>query len=601
MHNVEIARTLEEVADVLEIQGANPFRIRAYRNAVRTVEAQTTPLARLVAEGSPLTQLPGIGKEMAGHIREMVSTGTLAYRDELLAEMPRSLLQLMRLPNLGAKKARRLHDELGIGSIDELEAAAKEGRIAGLAGFGEKSQAKILAGIADHRQHTSRLLLSEAERYVEPLLAYLREAPGLERVEVAGSYRRRRETVGDVDLLALAARPAEVTARFLAYPQVEKVLMAGDTRAAVVLGKGLQVDLRAVSPDCYGAALVYFTGSKEHNVKLRRRAVARGLRISEYGVFRVDADERPGKGGAAGEAEPLGEPIAGTEEADVYAAVGLAWIPPELREDRGEIEAAARGRLPRLVRTEDLRGDLQMHSTWSDGRNTLEEMLAACAARGYEYMAITDHSKALAMVQGLDAARLRLQWAEIKGIRARHPEIRLLSSMEVDILADGSLDLEEELLARLDLVVASVHSRFDLPAAEQTARILAAVRHPEVDVLAHPTGRLINRRRPYEYDVEAVLREAAARGVAVELNANPHRLDLKDDHLRLARELGCKVVSSTDAHRVRELDLMRFGVDQARRAGLEPDDVLNTLPLPAFLAALEELRARRAAQGGGRA
>jgi DNA polymerase (family 10) len=553
---------------------------------------------------------------MAGHIREMVSTGTLAYRDELLAEVPRSLLELMRLPNLGPNKARRLHDELGIGSIDELEAAAKEGRIAGLAGFGEKSQAKILAGIADHRQHTSRLLLSEAERYVEPLLAYLRETPGLERAEVAGSYRRRRETVGDVDLLALAARPSEVTARFLAYPQVEKVLMAGDTRAAVVLGKGLQVDLRAVSPDCYGAALVYFTGSKEHNVKLRRRAVERGLRISEYGVFRV-REEAPatetkkprhkGKGEAgqapcepSGEsvddvhpAEASGERIAGAEEADVYAAVGLAWIPPELREDRGEIEAAARGRLPRLVRTEDLRGDLQMHSTWSDGRNTLEEMLAACAARGYEYMAITDHSKALAMVQGLDAARLRLQWAEIKGVRARHPEIRLLSSMEVDILADGSLDLEEEMLAKLDLVVASVHSRFDLPAEEQTARILAAVRHPEVDILAHPTGRLINRRRPYEYDVEAVLREAAARGVAVELNANPHRLDLKDEHLRLARELGCKVVISTDAHRTRELDLMRFGVDQARRAGLEPEDVLNTLPLPAFLAALEELRARR--------
>jgi DNA polymerase (family 10) len=573
LDNVEIARVLAEVADVLEIQGAEPFRIRAYRNAVRTIEVQTRPLPRMVADGAPLTDLPGIGKEMASHIREMVSTGTLALRDRLLAEVPRSLVELMRLPGVGPKKARRLWDELRIGSVDELEAAAREGRVAALSGFGEKTQSRILAGIEDHRQHTRRLLLAEAERFVEPLLGYLAECPGLARLEVAGSYRRRCETVGDIDLLASAGDAAPVMARFLAYPQIAQVLASGDTRCTVALGNGLQVDLRVVPPDCHGAALVYFTGSKEHNVKLRRRALERGLRISEYGVF-----------GPAERGEGMW--IAGREEADVYAEVGLAWIPPELREDRGEIEAAAAGRLPRLVELQDLRGDLQMHSTWSDGRNTLEEMVAGCAARGYEYMAITDHSKALAMVGGLDARRLALQWLEIDAIRARHPEIRLLRSMEIDILADGTLDLEDEMLAGLDLVVVSIHSRFELPRAQQTARVLRALEHPRVNVLAHPTGRKINSRKPIDFDVEAVLARAAELGVAVEANATPDRLDLKDTHLALARELGCRIVISTDSHRVAELGQMRYGVDQARRAGLEPRHVLNTLPAAEFLRAI---------------
>jgi DNA polymerase (family 10) len=592
LENVAIARALAEVADVLEIQGADAFRIRAYRNAVRTVEVQTRPLARMVAEGAALTALPAIGKEMAGHIRELVTTGTLSFRDRLLAEVPRTLLELMRLPGVGPKKARKLWDELRIAGVDELEAAARDGRVAALAGFGEKTQAKILEGIEEHRRHASRLLLSEAERYVEPLVGYLGECPELERLEVAGSYRRRRETVGDVDLLATAREPAPVMARFLAYPQIGKVLMAGDTRSAITLGNGLQVDLRVVPPDCYGAALVYFTGSKEHNVKLRRRAVERGLRISEYGVFRLPpgatGDEGEGGEGGAGSSAGAegGAWIAGREEAEVYAAVSLAWIPPELREDRGEIEAAAAGRLPRLVEVADLRGDLQMHSTWSDGRNTLEEMVSACAARGYEYMAITDHSQALAMVNGLDARRLKLQWLEIDAIRARHPEIQLLRAMEIDVLADGSLDLEDEMLAGLDLVVVSIHSRFELPAEQQTARVLRALEHPEVNVLAHPTGRLIHRRKPIAFDVEAVLARAAELGVAVELNAQPDRLDFKDTHLLLARELGCRIVISTDSHRVADLGRMRYGVEQARRAGLEPRHVLNTLPYRQFLRAI---------------
>lgn len=577
MDNPEIARTLEEVADILEIQNANPFRIRAYRNAVRTVQSLTTPLRRWVEENRPLTDLPGIGKEMATHIREMVETGTLGFRDELVAEVPRSLIDLMRLPGVGPKKARRFFDEMSICSVDELEAAAKEGRIATIPGFGAKTQERILAGIQELRQHASRHLLVDAERSFEPLLGWLREVPEVERLEVAGSYRRRRETVGDIDLLALATQPGPVMDAFLHYPQRDKILMAGDTRSTITLGSGLQVDLRVVPPDCYGAALVYFTGSKEHNVKLRRRGVERGLRISEYGVFRVEGD-----------AEGEGERIAGREEADVYAAVGLAWVPPELREDRGEIEAASAGRLPALLRLEDLRGDLHMHSTWSDGRNTIEEMVEACAARGYEYMVISDHSKALSMVNGLDAYRLREQWKEIDEVRARHPEIRILRSMEIDILGDGSLDLEDEMLAQLDLVLVSLHSRLDLPEAQQTERVLRALEHPEVDVFCHPTARLINRRRPVEMDVDAVLRRAAELGVAVELNANPHRLDLKDTHLELAKELGCKVVISTDSHRTRELDLMRYGVEQARRAGLEAGDVLNALPYKEFERAVKK-------------
>ena len=584
MDNVEIGRVLEEIADILEIQGANTFRIRAYRNAVRTVEVQTSPLARRVAEGLPLTDLPGIGKEMASHIREMVETGTLAFRDELAAEIPRTLVELMRLPGVGPKKARKLWDELQICSVDQLEEAAKAGRIAEVAGFGAKSQEKILAGIALHRQHVSRMLLAEAERAVEPLLRTLSALPEVERLTVAGSFRRRRETVGDIDLLAIATDPLPVMEAFRHYAQVDEVLMAGDTRSTITLGTGLQVDLRVVPPECYGAALVYFTGSKEHNVKLRRRAIERGLRLSEYGLFPVRDGESEPPGG-----EPA-ESVAGREEVDVYAALGLPFIEPELREDHGEIEAASAGRLPRLLEVADLRGDLQMHSTWSDGRNTLEEMVLGCIAKGYEYMAITDHSKALAMTNGMDARRLAEQWREIDEIRARHPEIRLLRSQEIDILADGSLDQDEEMIAGLDLVVVSIHSRFELPIDQQTDRVLRALEHPRTQVFAHPTGRLINRRKPIELDMDRVLRRAADLGVAVELNAQPDRLDLKDTHLILARELGCRIVVSTDSHRVADLDLMRHGVEQARRAGLEARHVLNTLPLADFLAGLRNAR-----------
>jgi len=579
MENLEIARVLGQMANLLEIQDANPFRVRAYRNAARTVDGHATPMRKLVESGVDLTELPGIGKDMASHVGELVETGELTALVELTGKIPRSLIDVMDLPGVGPKKARKLWHELAVESVDDLEAAAKEGKVAELSGFGAKSQEKILTGIERFRLHRSRFKISEADQLIKPLLEYLEAHEGIERIEVAGSYRRRRETVGDIDLLVIAPDAGSVMEHFVAYPKLARVEMAGDTRGRVALQSGLEVDLRILPRQSYGAALVYFTGSKEHNIRLRKRAIERQLRLSEYGVFRDS-----GESADDSDRDPwAGELVAGSEESEVYSTVDLPWIAPELREDRGEIEAAASGSLPELLQLEQIRGDLQMHSTWSDGKNTIEEMLEGCVAKGYEYFAMTDHSKALAMTGGLDASRIRQQWVEIEDIQDRHPEIRILRSQEIDILADGSLDQSEEILEALDLVVISVHSLFDLSAADQTRRILKALEHPQVDILAHPTGRLINKRPPFELAIDEVLQCAKENRVVVELNAHPDRLDLKDDHLILARQLGLKIAISTDAHRVQNLDLMRYGVEQARRAWLEPRDVLNCLPLDDFL------------------
>ncbi len=583
MENLEISKVLSQVADLLEVQGANPFRVRAYRNAARFVDSYATPLRKLVADDADLTELPSIGKEMASHIGELVETGKLGALDELTAQIPRTLIDVMELPGVGPKKAKKLWQDLSVETVEELEKAAKQGAVAALSGFGEKSQQKILSGIDQFRQHRSRFKISEADQLIAPLLEYLGECKELQRLEVAGSYRRRCETVGDIDLLAIASKAQPVMDRFTSYPQLDRVEMSGETRGRIALRSGLEVDLRILPRKSYGAAMVYFSGSKEHNIRLRKRAIERGLRLSEYGVFEIDPET---VGQDSHERDPwAGKWVAGREEKDVYRSVELPWIAPELREDRGEIEAAAKDDLPDLIELSDLRGDLQMHSTWSDGKNSIEEMLEGCAAKGYEYFALTDHSKALAMTGGLDAAKLREQWKEIEEVQSRHPEIRLLRSQEVDILADGSLDLEDEMLELLDLVVVSVHSRFDLPAAEQTKRIVQALQHPQVDILAHPTGRIINRRPPYEFDLDDVFHCAKQHNVALELNAHPDRLDLKDAHLIRARELGLRIVISTDAHRVQHLDLMSYGVDQARRAWLTKTDVLNTLPLDGFLQA----------------
>jgi DNA polymerase (family 10) len=612
LENAEIAALFEEYADLLEIEESNPFRIRAYREAAQTIRGHDVPLIRMLEEGTPLTSLHGIGKEIAAKIAEIAQTGKLRQLVEMSARIPSSLVQITRLSGVGPKKARALWQALGVTEIRSLEQAAREGRVAGLPGFGPKTQARILASIEQHRTYGQRWKLSDAEQMIQPLLEHLGRVPGVERLDVAGSYRRRRDTIGDIDLLGMARDPAPVMQAFTRYPRVREVRGSGGTRSTVVLDCGMQVDLRIVQPESYGSALVYFTGSKDHCIAIRRRAIQRGFKLSEYGLFRDGAQEAAteeggpegnhdsgAKNGAAQEGGPdaendadggSGERLAGATEEEVYAALGLTWIPPELRENRGEVEASESNALPRLIRREDLRGDLQMHSRWSDGKGTIEEMLQACADLGYEYFAITDHSKSLAMTGGLDAAKLRRQWDEIDAVAARHPDIRLLRGMEVDILADGSLDLEEEMLARLDLVLVSVHSRFELTGEQQTERILRAVRHPETNILAHPTARQINKRAPIRFDLEAVLACAKENNVAVEVNAHPDRLDLNDTGVRTALRMGVRIAISTDAHQPAGLSDISYGVDQARRGWCRAEDVINTWPLERLRGFLDKSR-----------
>ncbi|WP_420615830.1 DNA polymerase/3'-5' exonuclease PolX [Candidatus Palauibacter sp.] len=586
MENIEIVRVLGEVADLLEIQQANPFRVRAYRNAVRTINAHASPLRKLVEQGADLTELPSIGKGLADNIRELVESGRLTMLEEMAAEIPPGLVELMRLPGVGPKKARKLWDELGVESIDDLEEVANEGRVAELPGFGLKTQDRILRGIRNYRTSTTRFRLGEVDKLLPPLIEHLQTTPGITRLEVAGSYRRRRETVGDIDILVLADDARAASDALSGFSGVESVIGAGGTKTSVRLRSGLQVDLRVVPPESWGAALIYFTGSKEHNIRLRRRALERQLRVSEYGVFTIPEEslgDALGERGIASE----GEMVAGATEEEVYRALDLSWLPPEIRRDRGEFPASDAGELPHLVEGSDLRGDVHMHSDWSDGRVSLETMVEACVARGYEYMAITDHSKALAMVEGLDAAKLRRQWEEIAEVQAAHPEIRILRGLEVDILRDGSLDLEDDMLDQLDVVIISVHSFFGMERARQTSRILKALAHPRSMIFGHPTGRIINRRGPIDVDIDDILHACAEFGVAVEVNSHPHRLDLKDSHLWRARELRVPVVVATDAHRPDDLDLAHYGIEQARRAWLTPEHVLNTRGADDFLAALQ--------------
>lgn len=573
MENVEIAERLSEVADLLEIQEANPFRVRAYRNAVRTIDGLTRSLDEMVEEGDDLTRLSGIGDDISGYIEEMVRTGEFELLQELHRDVPPTVADLLDLEGIGPKKAKTLWEELDIETVDDLEEALDADRVVELEGFGEKTAEKMRQAIEDFRKHRERFRLGEADRWVEPLLEYMDGAPGVEELDVAGSYRRRRETVGDIDLLALCDEAEPVMEHFTSYGLVDRILEAGETRGSVVLRTDLQVDLRILPKASYGAALQYFTGSLEHNVKLRKRALDQGLRVSEYGVFGIPEGTDPE------EMDPgEGERVAGETEEGVYGALGLVGMPPELREDRGEIEAAEENGLPELVEVSDIRGDLQMHSTWSDGKNSIETMARACREQGYEYMAITDHSQRVSVAGGLDEDELEEQWKEIDAIED-DLDIEILRSLEVDILKDGTLDLDDGHLERLDLVLVSVHSYMDLDEEEQTERIVTAISHPAVDVLAHPTGRRINVREPYELDVEAVLQAAAEEGAAVELNANPERLDLSDRHVFRAREIGVPVVISTDAHGTDNLRHMQYGVDQARRGWLEADDVLNTRPL----------------------
>jgi DNA polymerase (family 10) len=573
--NATIAAIFEEIADLLDIQGANPFRVRAYRNAARTIGELGADVKTLMERGMPLTDIPGIGEDLAKKIAEIVATGRCAFLERLEKEVPPGIAQLMRLPGLGPKRVKALWRDLDIRTLDQLLAAARGGRIRKLAGFGAKTEEKLIEAVQHQLAQAPRMKLAQAAQHAEPLVAWLRGAPGASQVEAAGSYRRMRETVGDLDIVVAAQTGEPVMERLARYDDVAQVLASGPTRSTVVLKSGLQVDVRAVPPESYGAALQYFTGSKAHNISLRRIAQDQGLKLNEYGVFR----------GA--------RRLAGDSEESVYRALGLPWIAPELREDRGEIECARRGELPALVELTDLRGDLHAHTKASDGHHSLEEMAHAAQARGLEYLAITEHSKRLTVARGLDAARLAKQGDEIDRVNARLSGFTLLKGIEVDILEDGTLDLPDAALARLDLVIAAVHSKFELPRARQTARILKALDNPHVRILAHPSGRLISAREAYDVDMQQIARKAAARGIALEVNAHPERLDLTDTNCRMAKDAGALLAIDSDAHSTFELDLLRFGVGQARRGWIEKKDVLNARALKALRKALVRRPERR--------
>ena len=561
--NTAVARMLGQIADLLEIKGENPFKIRAYRNAADVVGHAAESVAGMDEAG--LRAWGGIGKDLASRIIELATTGDCTVRQELLQAYPITLLDVLALQGVGPKTAARLYQELGISSLPELESAARAGRIRGLKGMGAKKEALILQALDERLQHSGRHLLPEATRAVHALIEWLQaRRPGLD-IAAVGSLRRGAETCGDVDLLAVGADPS-VLELFTTYPLVERVLGRGDTKASVLLRGGLQADLRAVAPHERGAALQYFTGSKAHNIVLRDRALERGWRLNEYGLFQAKDEQR----------------IAGDSEEAIYQALGLEWVPPELRENRGEIEAAADGALPRLLTSGDLRGDVHMHTTETDGRNSLEEMAEAAAARGLEYIAITDHSRALAMANGLDEARALAHAARIRSLNGRYPGLTLLAGIECDILSDGSMDLPDDCLAALDLVIGSVHSQLAQTEEEMTARLVRAIEHPAVDIIGHPTNRLLLRRPASRVHIEKVIDAAAANGVALEINSNGHRLDLSDSHARLARDKGVKLVISSDAHSVSELDFPRWGVLVARRAWATTGDVLNAQPLAAF-------------------
>jgi DNA polymerase (family 10) len=560
VHNTEIARKFETMADLLEIDGANPFRVRAYRKAARTVGEYGRSMEELIAAGEDLTELPGIGEELAEKIRVMVETGELPQLQELQERIPQGVVEMTKIAGLGPKRVQQLHEKLGIDTLQELEDAVVMGKVRELRGFGEKMEEKILEELERKSTEERRTRLDRAEGLVETLVGYLRSVEGVERVEVAGSYRRKKETVGDLDVLVISDEGDRVTEAFTKYPGVERVVSRGPTRATVMVWKELQVDLRVVPAESYGAALFYFTGSQAHNIAVRSLALDRGLKLNEYGVFR---DE---------------ERVAGETEGEIYELLGMSYVPPELREERGEVEAARAGRLPALVTLGDIRGDLQAHTVASDGKHTLEEMARAAQELGYEYLAVTDHSPRLAMIQGLDAEGLLRRIDEVERLNESLEGFRVLKSIEVDILDDGSLDMPDQVLERLDVVVAAVHTRFTLSEEEQTERILRAMENPNAHILAHPTGRQLGKRPGYEVDVERLIEAAAEGGWFLEINAEPDRLDIDDVYALMAKEHGVKVAISTDAHSVNGLRVMRYGVYQARRGWLEARDVLNTYP-----------------------
>ncbi len=575
MDNITIARLLDETASLLEIDAADPFRVRSYRRAAEAVEQQTTQLSTLAtpeADPKALLAIPGIGKGMAANIVALVTTGTMPLREELLLKYRPTMLDLLRLPGMGPKTVALVWSSCQVCDIDTLEAAAKAGHLTTLPRMGEKFVTKLLKGIEDYRKNSSRFRIDQAHDHAEKISALIRQFPGIDEITPAGSLRRGRETVGDLDLLVTgpACEPDVVAAaveHVATLPLIDKLLAKGQNKVSFTLRNNLQVDVRLLPRSGYGAALQYFTGSKMHNVALRQRAIKRGLTLNEYALLRVEDNTI----------------VAAAHEEEIYKALDLDYIPPELRENCGEIEAAEKHTLPHLITLTDIRGDLHMHTDATDGRDTIRQMAEAALARGLRYIAITDHSKNLAMTNGLDDKRALAHIKRIREIDAElqqlhEGKIRVLPGIEVDILAEGQLDLDDSTLAQMDIVVASVHSRFDQPIDQMTDRVLRALENPHTRILGHPTGRKVLKRDPYALNIELILKRAAELGVAVEHNASPARADLNDLHLRLAKQYGCKIVVNTDAHATEELDQIRYGITQLRRAWLTPADILNTQP-----------------------
>jgi DNA polymerase (family 10) len=564
VHNSDIAKIFITLADLLEIEGANPFRIRAYRRAAEVIEDLPKNAADMLRAGADFEELPGIGEDLAGKMREIIETGRLKALEAVEARTPSTLTTLTAVPGLGPKRVHALHEKLGIATLDGLAHAAAAHKIRKLSGFSEKFETKIEEQLTKLRSAERRMRISTATELAASLLTHMKTASGIGKVIIAGSYRRCKETIGDLDVLAAGTRPKAVIDHFIGYEEVANTSVKGTTRATVMLQSGVQVDLRVVPKESFGSALHYFTGSKSHNIAIRKLGQARGLKINEYGVFR----------GA--------NRIGGRSERDVFSAVGLPYIEPELREDRGEIEAAQAGHLPKLITLADVRGDLHVHTTASDGKNDLREMAETAARRGYRYLAITDHTKHVTIAHGLDERRLSKQLDQIDRLNDEFDGICLLKSAEVDILADGSLDLSDRILKRLDFVVGAVHYKFDLDEKRQTERILKAMDNRYFTILAHPSGRLLGERSAHHVDLDRVVAGAKERGCFLELNAHPARLDIDDVHCKMAKDMGVLVSIATDAHSTMGLDMMRYGIGQARRGWLEPKDVLNTRALAAL-------------------
>jgi len=564
MKNDTIASQFELLADLLEIDGANPFRIRAYRGAARTISSASESLAQLAGDGEDLTQFQGIGKDLARQIVEYVATGQLASLEELRAKIPPGVLDMLRIPGVGPKKVAVFFRTLGLRTLAELKEACEAGRIAELKGFGKKTEAGILQNVDKAAENASRISISDARVIAESVVDDLRQLPEVLQCEVAGSCRRRRESCGDLDVLAVCSDPGPAMDRLAEHPAVDSVLLRGETKQRVRLKNGVEMDLRVVPEESFGAAMQYFTGSKEHNVEVRHRAKEKGLKVNEYGVFRGE------------------EMIAGRSEEDVYASIGLPWIPPELRENRLEFAWADQGEMPELISLQQIRGDLHMHTTASDGAATIEQMAIAARDRGLQYIAITDHSQRVSMANGLDEQRLLQHWEEIRAVNDSIEGIEILCGIECDILEDATLDLADEVLAEADWVIAVLHYGLRQPHDQIMQRLLNAVRNPHVDIIGHCTGRIIGRREGADMNMMDVLRAAADHGVMMEINAHPSRLDLSEIHAAAAAELGIPIVISTDAHSTEGFDVMQYGVDQARRAGLTAEGVANTRDLQEF-------------------